>query len=59
MAKPVGFRQWVHKAIPDPRQQHGSNHRCARKEEKILPTPVVKQALEAKILSLKPNRAAS
>ena len=25
---------------------------CARKEEKILPTPVVKQALEAKILKL-------
>ncbi|HAS1430773.1 TPA: recombination-associated protein RdgC, partial [Enterobacter hormaechei] len=25
---------------------------CARKEEKILPTPVVKQALEAKIFKL-------
>jgi len=32
---------------------------CARKEEKILPSPVVKQALEAKIFKLEADRAVS
>lgn len=29
---------------------------CARKEEKILPSPVIKQALEAKILKLEADQ---
>lgn len=30
---------------------------CARKEEKILPSPVIKQALEAKIAKLEAEQA--
>ncbi len=55
MAKWAGFRRWAHSDA----LTHTANGQiiiCARKEEKILPSPVIKQALEAKIQKLEADQ---